>query len=149
MPSRKLYSVTALAAILAALATTTSAHAISAPSAAFVEQALCVHSGSHYTHVRVKHRQPEYHLFGHWYWRTWKTWSNGEGSWNGTVGNDYGGGLSFMVGTWNRAGAPYASSTSDIAATPPSEQIRRAWIITGGGRSWHEWPTTARACGYL
>lgn len=123
----------------------------STPPTWFVEDALCVHSGSHYTHTR-QHGPPEYVLWGHGYWRTWKTTGNGEGAWP-TV-NSYGGGLQFTLGTWNRAAGlshgavPVASSNSSIAAQPAAVQILAAWlIVTQDDGSWREWPNTSRACG--
>jgi len=123
------------------------------PTVQFVEGALCVHSGWHYTSHR-QHGQPEYVLWGRGYWRTSKTWSNGEGSWTGTVGNLYGGGMSFMVGTYNRAAGlsrgavAFVASTSGIAARSPAEQLLATWmIVQQDGGSWREWPQTSRACG--
>ena len=119
----------------------------------FVDEALCVHSGWHYTHARPAHGgAPEYVLWGHGYWRTWdvpdvEAGGSGEGPWNGVVGSLYGGGMSFTVGTWQRAGG-YARSTYDIARASVAEQIYRAYRIVVGqdGRSWREWPQTSRAC---
>lgn len=149
--SRKLYS--AFAGAILALVLATSAHARAVPET-FVEQALCVHSGWHWTAHRVKRQRPEYVLWGHGYWRLDDVpdrlaGGSGEGSWTGTVGNLYGGGMSFMVGTWNSAGAPYVSSTSQIAAMPVKEQIKHAYVVVSRDHSWSEWPSTARACGYL
>jgi hypothetical protein len=78
----------------------------SVPPPWFVEQALCVHSGWHYTSHRVRGRRPEYVLFGHGFWRTWDVpdsiaGGSGEGGWS-TV-NGYGGGMQFTLGTWNNA----------------------------------------------
>lgn len=90
-------------------------------------------------------------LWGRGYWRTWDVpdsmaGGSGEGPW--AIVNGYGGGMQFTLGTWNRAGAPYARSTSDIASASPEEQIRRAYVIViGDGGSWREWPRTSRACG--
>jgi hypothetical protein len=150
--SRKLYS--AALVLLLALVSATSAHAKNRVPSWFVEQALCVHSGWHYTSHRIRGAAPGYVLWGHGYWRTvdvpdYVAGGSGEGSWSGVVGGLYGGGLSFMVGTWNAAGAPFVGSTSDIAAMPPSVQIEHAYRVVHRDHSWAEWPQTARACGYL
>lgn len=76
----------------------------------------------------------------------------GEAPWN--LVNGYGGGMQFMLGTWNRAAAlshgavPFARSNSDIAAQSPAVQILAAWLIVEQDHwSWREWPNTGRACG--
>lgn len=91
-------------------------------------------------------------LWHHGYWRTWKTYGNGEAEWNKV--NSYGGGMQFVVSTWNRAVrlsgglVPYASSQSAIAAQPAGTQILAAFFIVRDDRwSWSEWPNTSRACG--
>lgn len=96
----------------------------------FVRQALCVHRG------------PDGH--------------SGEGAWNANTGNGFGGGLQFMVGTWNHAASrsrgklPHVSSTGQIAALPPAAQIYAAYVIVVLERSgWGQWPNTARRCGLL
>lgn len=112
-----------------------------------------MHSGWHYTDRRVHGAPPEYRLWDRWYWRTWdvpdsEPGGSGEGGWTATSDPRYGGGLSFTIGTWNRAGAPYANSTYEIARASPQEQIRRLWVIVkGDGGSFREWPQTSRACG--
>jgi hypothetical protein len=130
------------------------------PSPSFVEGALCVHSGWHYTRHRP-HRgaRPDYWLWGHGFWRTsdvpdYLAGGSGEGGWTGVVGSLYGGGMSFMVGTYNRAAGlthgtvAYVSSTYGIAARPPREQLLATWLIVQqDGGSWGEWPQTSRACG--
>lgn len=104
----------------------------------FVAQALCVHDG--FLHSSV----PPYAIVG-------DVLNTGEGSWT-NVGS-YGGGLQFLVGTWNRAAArnravPYAGSLSEIAAQPPMVQILAMWeIVRQDGGSFREWPNTGRACG--
>lgn len=94
---------------------------------------------------------PEYLLWGHGYWRTTDVadsiaGGSGEGGWTATSDPRYGGGMSFTLGTWNRAGS-YYSSLSAVAQAAPQEQIRRALAIVAQDRSWGEWPTTSRACG--
>lgn len=76
--------------------------------------------------------------------RTWKTWSNGEGAWNDA--GYYGGGLQFLVSTWNSVGG-HARSTADIAAASPREQIYRAWLVVRRDGGWQEWGGTKTACG--
>jgi len=124
------------------------------PAPAFVEGALCVHSGWHYTsHRPSRSSRPEYVLWGHGYWRTWKTYGNGEGAWSGVVGSLYGGGMSFTVGTWNEAAGysggsvPRAGSTYSIASQPPRVQLLATWLIVLRRPSWSDWPQTSRACG--
>lgn len=116
-----------------------------------------MHSGWHWTHNRIRGRSPEYVLFGHGYWRTWDvpdsiSGGSGEGTWN--VVNGYGGGMQFLLGTWNRAAGlshglvPYVSSQSGIAMQSPATQILAAWfIVQQDSGSWREWPNTSRACG--
>lgn len=147
----------ATGACLALLAPTARSGTRTAPPTWFVEQALCVHSGWHYTSHRIRGRAPEYVLWQHGYWRTWDVpdsiaGGSGEGGWR-TV-NGYGGGLQFTLGTWNRAAAmsagavPFAMSQSSIAAQPPATQIYAAFLIVRqDGWSWREWPNTSRACG--
>lgn len=134
------------------------------PPARFVEQALCVHAGRHYTSHRYRGAQLQYRLFGHGYYLLHPDYddiphgpagADGEGSWTGKVGSLYGGGMSFMVGTWNRAAelshgaVPYASSTSAIAAAAPAVQIEAAYlIVVQDHHSWGEWPQTSKACGW-
>ena len=127
------------------------------PPARFVDAALCVHSGWHYTSRRpIPPRDPDYLLFGHGFWRTWDVpdriaGGSGEGGW-GEVDGSYGGGLQFTLGTYNRAAAlsrrmvPFAASTSAIAAQSPAVQILAAYLIVSEDRSWREWPQTSRAC---
>lgn len=123
------------------------------PPVALVEDGLCIHSGWHYSHHRVRGEKPEYRLWGIWYWRTTDVpdgilGGNGEGGWTATSDRRYGGGMSFTIGTWNRAGKPYAATTYDIAHSPPQEQLRRFIVIVEGDHgSFGEWPQTSRACG--
>lgn len=77
---------------------------------------------------------------------------SGEGSWDNISG--FGGGLQFLLGTWNRASAasggrvPSLGSLSEVAAQPPRVQVYAAYVIVSqDGGSWREWPQTARACG--
>jgi hypothetical protein len=80
----------------------------------------------------------------------------GEGGWNANTGNGFGGGLQFMVGTWNHAASlshgllRHVKYTSQIAAMPPMAQIYAAYLIVVVERSgWGQWPNTARRCGLL
>lgn len=73
-----------------------------------------------------------------------------EGAWNaiGYVNGrpTYGGGMQFLVSTWNRAGGS-ARSVWDIARATPREQLYRAWRIWRmNGGSFREWGTAGR-CG--
>ena len=123
----------------------------------FVVQALCVHAGRHYTAHRYPGARLQYVLYGRGYYLAHQNYddmphgragNDGEGAWNATADPSYGGGLSFMVGTWNSAGGS-VRSTYDIARATPSEQIYRAYVVwKRDGGSWREWPQTSRACGY-
>ena len=128
-----------------------------APPTGFVADALCVHSGWHYT-SRRPHRgsRPEYVLWHHGYWRTWDVpdtiaGGSGEGGWS-TV-NSYGGGMQFTLGTWNNAArwsaglVPYAGSNAAIAGQPAAVQILAAFFAVRHRGDWGDWPNTARACG--
>jgi hypothetical protein len=114
--------------------------------ASFYPQALCVHDGWHYRRVwkRWRIRHATYRFGPYAFVRTWKTWSNGEGGWDDA--GYYGGGLQFLVSTWNRAGG-HARSTADIARATPREQIYRSWRIVQMDGSWREWGNTRVACG--
>lgn len=118
----------------------------------FVPQALCVHSGWHYTSRRPsKHARPEYRVAGRWWWRSTdipdsSQGGTGEGAWNATSDARYGGGMSFTIGTWQEAGG-HGSSTSSIAAASAEEQIYRAYVIVRKRGGWGDWPWTSRACG--
>lgn len=151
------FSSFALLAAGPALAATPSAHIGTAvthtihveaiPPTLFVEQALCIHSGWHYT-ARRRHGAPEYVLWHHGYWRTWDVPNSerggvGEGSWTASTGNGYFGGLQFLWSTWTRAGG-----TGDPSKASPAEQIYRAFVIwRSHGGSWSEWGDTRTACG--
>ena len=90
-------------------------------------------------------------------WRAPKGWlvdalciHRREGAWNaiGYVHGrpTYGGGLQFMVATWQSVGGA-ETSVYGIAQTSPREQLYRAWLVwRRDGGSWREWGT-ARACG--
>lgn len=83
-----------------------------------------------------------------------------EGAWPDDTGNGYGGGMQFLVSTWNKAAArsngrvPYVKSTGDIGREPIQTQLLAAYITwdgdagtLGDGRgSWKEWGT-AGDCG--
>lgn len=125
----------------------------------FVPQALCVHSGWHWSSARPFRRaRPEYRLAGRWWFRTSDVpdaiaGGSGEGSW-GDASSTYGGGLQFMLGTWNRAALlshgllPVVGSTAGIAQQSPAAQMYAAFLIVQQDRwSWGEWPQTSRACG--
>jgi hypothetical protein len=73
-----------------------------------------------------------------------------EGGWN-SIGYvhgvpTYGGGMQFLISTWRSVGG-HERSIYEIAASPPREQLYRAWLVwrRDGGR-WAEWGT-AGACG--
>lgn len=157
--SRDLKGAHALAAIAAAFSIHAAPHhQPPSPPVAFVEAALCVHSGWHYTDHWIRGERPDYVLWGHHYWRTWdvpdtKPGGSGEAGWSKV--NSYGGGMQFTLGTWNRAAGishgavPYESSNAGIAQQPPAVQILAAWLIVDGQDhgSWGEWPQTSVACG--
>lgn len=125
----------------------------------FVPQALCVHSGWHWSSTRPHRGAPaEYRLAGRWWFRTWDVpdgyaGGSGEGAWTDVSGS-YGGGLQFTLGTYNRAAdlsggrLPRAGSNAAIAGLSVESQIFAAFlIVTQDGGSWREWPQTSRACG--
>lgn len=131
------------------------------PPVSFVLNGLCIHAGRHFTAARQRGR-PEYLLWGHGYWFAHSyddmpagyTGNQGEGPWPGVVGGLYGGGLSFMVGTWNRAAAlsrgavPYVRSSYGIASQSVATQLYAMWLIVQqDGGSFREWPQTGPACG--
>jgi hypothetical protein len=114
------------------------------PPVSFVEAMLCVHSGWHYT----AHRQggpPGYVLWGHGYWRTWKTYGNGEAGWDAS-NYGYGGGLQ-MDSTFQRTYGPeFLARYGPAGRWPVAVQMLvgwRGWLRQG----WGAWPTTSRACG--
>jgi hypothetical protein len=135
-----------LAAVCALLLATT-AQTQSNPPPSFVEAALCIHAGWHYTHLRQP-GPPDYLLYGRGYWRTWDVpdtlaGGSGEGGWH-EVDAPYRNGLQFTLGTWQSAGGSY----DDWASASPATQIARAYaVVSRDGGSWREWPNTSRACG--
>lgn len=134
----------------------------------FMEEALCVHSGWHYQAARTwperralgrrYHHGPDYWQGPVAFYRTTDVpdgirGGSGEGAWN-NVNSLYGGGLQFMLGTYNRAAGlakgklPYAASKADISRLPAAAQVYAAFMIwRQDGGSWREWPETSRACG--
>ncbi len=123
----------------------------------FVPQALCVHSGWHWSsHRPTRRSRAEYRLAGHWWFRTSDVpdgiaGGSGEAGWS-TV-NSYGGGMQMLASTYNNQAAarshgrlPYASSNADVARLPPAAQIYAAWLIVRVS-GWGQWPQTSRACG--
>jgi len=133
----------------------------------FMEAALCVHSGWHYEAARTwPERRALGRRYGHGpdYWQGKVAFyrtvdvpdsirgGSGEGAWD-NVNGLYGGGLQFMLGTWNRAAGlargklRYARSRADISRMSWAEQVYGAFmIVTQDGGSWREWPLTSRAC---
>lgn len=142
-------ATTILAVTLALAITAASSAQSNHPPVSFVEQALCIHSGWHFTSHRLRGKPAEYVLWGHGYWRTWNVpdttrGGSGEGSWTANTGNGYHGGFQFLTSTWQRAGGRGAAEQAS-----PSEQIYRAWMIWRSHRgSWSEWGWTKDACGY-
>ena len=68
-----------------------------------------------------------------------------EGAWNsiGYVNGvaTYGGGMQFMLSTWQSVGGS-GSSLADITVQSPREQLYRAWLVwQRDGGSWSEWGT--------
>lgn len=164
--TRAFHLMAAAAAALALAATVpraASAARSPSPPSAFVTGALCVHAGRHFTTIWHPGAHVQYALWGHVYYFEHDTYddiphgpvgADGEGPWPGTFGGLYGGGMSFSLGTWNRAArisggaVPYASSTAVIAAQPPAVQILAAYLIVGQDHGdWGEWPNTSRECG--
>lgn len=122
-------------------------------------QALCVHSGWHYTlaSTRRQRRHPDYAIDGRLYVRTWDVPDSvrggaGEAGWDEV--NSYGGGMQFTLDTWNRAAdlshgvVPRLRSNAEIAGQRARTQIYAAWMIVRQDGSWREWPQTSRACGW-
>lgn len=117
----------------------------------FVLEALCVHAGWHWKRVWPGHvrRGDEWLESSRWYRRTWNIpdgikGGTGEATWH-DGGAPYYNGMQFAPSTWDRAGG----HPSRLVSASPAEQVYRAYRITGGGRTWGEWPWTARACGLL
>lgn len=118
---------------------------INRPTRSFVEGALCVHSGSHYTAHRQRGQRPEYVLWGGGYWRTWKTYGNGEGAWD-AANPPYGGGLQMDYSFQAHYGAEFLARYGPAGRWPVAVQILvayRGWLRQG----WGAWPNTSRACG--
>lgn len=143
-----------LAAAVTALtltATTQAAPSTNAPPATVIAAALCIHDGYHY----ATHWQPGTHLtytlYGHGFWRTTKTWSNGEAAWNADTGNGYTTGLQFTLYTWQSVFTPAERSLyiyAHPASATPEQVIYRAWLVyQRDGNSWREWGSTKTACG--
>ena len=129
--------------VLFTLALTAVSCAHAQPPAWWVADALCVHDGWHYE--SAGHGRPDYFLFGHGYWRSWKTSSNGEGTWDASD-YGYGGGLQMDQAFQSKYGREYVSRYGDAGNWPPAVQIAvayRGWLRQG----WGAWPNTSRACG--
>jgi hypothetical protein len=116
------------------------------PPRSFIEGALCVHSGFHYTSHRPKpSSRPDYVLWRHGYWRTWKTSGNGEGSW-GAHNYGYGGGLQMDAQFQANYGSEFLARYGPAGLWPVHVQILvayRGWLRQG----WGAWPNTSTACG--
>jgi hypothetical protein len=119
------------------------------PPAWFVADALCVHSGWHYTARRMRGQRPAYVLWRHGYWRTWKLpygpGSNGEGSWD-AANYGYGGGMQMDAAFQGRYGSEFLARYGAAGRWPVAVQLLvawRGWIVQG----WGAWPNTSRACG--
>lgn len=111
----------------------------------FVLDALCVHSGWHYSLHRPHRVRPEYVLFGHGYWRTWKTYGNGEGPWN-AANQGYGGGMQMDATFQANYGPEFLARYGPAGNWPVPVQLLvayRGWLVQG----WGAWPNTSRACG--
>jgi hypothetical protein len=119
------------------------------PPRSFVEAALCVHSGWHYTSHR-QHNRPEYVLWHRGYWRTWNVpdstlGGSGEGSWD-AHNYGYGGGMQMDTSFQRRYGPEFLRRYGPAGRWPVSVQLRvayRGWRIQG----WGAWPQTSHACG--
>lgn len=142
-----------LAAAAAALTMAATTHATppSAPPPQVVAAALCIHDGYIYTTRWQPDAHMDYVLFGHRYWRTTKTSSNGEGAWNANTGNGYSTGLQFTLYTWQsvfRSSERSLYIYSHPSAATPEQVIYRAWLVyQRDGDSWREWGYTKTACG--
>lgn len=130
------------------------------PSPQFVADALCVHAGRTFTPGWVRGSPAVYALFGRVYRLRHPDYDdvvsgpapNGEANWSDA--GSFGGGMQFMVGTWNRAAdlsggiLPHVRYTAEIGNRPVWEQVLAAWLIVRqDGGSWGEWPNTSRSCG--
>lgn len=156
--ARTFFAVFVAALICAAASAARSSDQWAVP-AWFVPQALCVHSGWHWSsHRPAPGARPEYGLAGRWWWRTTDIPNGqyggaGEAAWNEV--NGYGGGMQMLLSTWNRAAdhsggrLPRLSSNGAIARMPVVAQIFASYVIVVivDHGSWHEWPLTSRACG--
>lgn len=114
------------------------------PPTWWIEGALCVHSGWHYTHIRQR-GPAEYVLWGHGYWRTWKTYSNGEGTWD-AHNYGYGGGMQMDSTFQSNYGSEYLATYGPAGHWSVSVQLivaYRGWLRQG----WGAWPNTSKACG--
>lgn len=149
MHPRKLHSAVVAVVISAALAT--SAHANTThPPVWWITDALCVHSGWHYTSHRIKHVAPGYVLWGHGYWRTWDVPDNikggsGEGGWDADGGYG-GGGLQMDSVFQSKYGPEFLARWGSALRWPVWAQLvagYRGWKVQG----WGAWPWTSRACG--
>jgi hypothetical protein len=111
----------------------------------FVQDVLCVHDGWHYTPLWQRGHRAVYALFGHTYWRTWKTRSNGEGAWD-AANPPYGGGLQMDGAFQAHYGSEFVARYGPAGRWPVWVQVLvawRGWQVQG----WGAWPNTSRACG--
>lgn len=84
-------------------------------------------------------------LWHHGYWRTWKTYGNGEGSWD-AHNYGYGGGLQMDATFQATYGAEFVRRYGPAGRWPVRVQLLvgyRGWLRQG----WGAWPNTSRACG--
>lgn len=127
-----------------------SAASHAAPTAGWVDDALCVHSGWHYTHNRVRGHPPDYVLWGRGHWRTWDvpddvSGGSGEGGWD-AANPPYGGGMQMDYTFQSSYGSEYVRALGGAGNWPVRVQIivaYRGWLRQG----WGAWPNTSRACG--
>ncbi len=112
----------------------------------FVADALCVHSGWHYSLAK----RGEYVMFGHAFQRTDDVpdsiaGGTGEGSWD-EANYPYGGGLQMDGGFQSNYGSEFLTRYGAADRWPAAVQILvayRGWLVQG----WGAWPNTSRACG--
>jgi len=165
LSSRTLLTAAAVAA--AYLSTAPSSQAQSpkqfVPPPSLVAQALCIHAGVLFQTTRAWKGEPvSYVLWRRAYFRSHRyddvtsgPGPNGEGGWNTLTAASlgYAGGMSFTLGTYNRAadllGLPHARDLAAVAAASPADQIAHAVAIRQQDGDWSEWPSTSRSCGYL
>jgi hypothetical protein len=136
----KLVAVGLLSAYLILVVAAT---ARASPPSWWVADALCVHSGWHYAETDARHA--EYVLWGHGYRRTWKTYGNGEGSWD-AANYGYGGGMQMDGGFQSNYGSRYLAQYGPAGSWPVAVQIAvayKGWLRQG----WGAWPNTSTACG--